>query len=137
MFLVSLSLSKERVVKIFITTSESIFHRRFDDEKITWEIPSVFVIVLSGGGGSLFEEARQIWWLERGRWISSWEDASKVDGNLSSGLEIITNVLLSNDSFIPIKYRPIRINTKFFWLRVTSSYFEFTGSSPWKRVGSR
>lgn len=51
-------------------------------------------------------------------------DASKVDGNLSSGLEIITNVLLSNDSFIPIKYRPIRINTKFFWLRVTSSYLE-------------
>lgn len=43
----------------------------------------------------------------------------KVDGNLSSGLEIITNVLRSNDSFIPIKYRPIRINTEFFWLRVT------------------
>lgn len=68
----------------------------------------------------------EIWrWLKVVERISSWdEDASKVDGNLSSGLEIITNVLLSNDSFIPIKYRPIRINTKFFWLRVTWSYLE-------------
>lgn len=68
----------------------------------------------------------EIWrWLKVVERISSWdEDASKVDGNLSSGLEIITNVLLSNDSFIPIKYRPIRINTKFFWLRVTCSYLE-------------
>lgn len=59
--------------------------------------------------------------VEEGVEISSWEDARKVDGNLSSGLEIITNILRSNDSFSPIKYRPIRINTRFFWLRVTVS----------------
>lgn len=56
---------------------ERIFHR-CDDEKITWEIPSVFIIVLSGIVPPRWRRTgEEIWWLKGGEDLELGETRAK------------------------------------------------------------
>lgn len=70
MLSLSLEVGERKIRRqIFITTSITVFGARgfFIDEKITWEIPSVFIIVLSGIVPPRWRRTgEEIWWLKGG-----------------------------------------------------------------------